>query len=65
MGMDKSTLKKVSTPFFTTKENGLGLGLSMSYNIIELHKGKVRVESEKGTGTTFTIWLPRFSKNLL
>ncbi|QGQ48915.1 PAS domain S-box protein [Metabacillus sediminilitoris] len=63
MGMDKSTLKKVSTPFFTTKENGLGLGLSMSYNIIELHKGKVRVESEKGTGTTFTIWLPRSSKN--
>jgi signal transduction histidine kinase len=58
-GMDQDTLERISTPFFTTKINGLGLGLSMSYNIIELHKGTIKAESEKGKGTTFTISLPR------
>ncbi|WP_026673799.1 ATP-binding protein [Alkalihalobacterium bogoriense] len=58
IGMDEETVKKLATPFFSTKENGLGLGMAMSYNIIELHKGKVFVHSEKGKGTTFTIWLP-------
>jgi two-component system, sporulation sensor kinase E len=59
IGMDKDTLEKLSTPFHSTKENGLGLGLSMSYNIIRLHKGRIKVESEKGRGTTFIIWLPQ------
>ncbi|QOR69034.1 PAS domain-containing protein [Cytobacillus suaedae] len=59
IGMDKDTLEKLSTPFHSTKKDGLGLGLSMSYNMIELHKGRIKVESEKGKGTTFTIWLPQ------
>lgn len=59
IGMDQDTLQKLSTPFHSTKKNGLGLGLSMSYNIIELHKGRITVESEKGIGTTFTIWVPQ------
>lgn len=58
-GMDKDTLEKLSTPFHSTKKNGLGLGLSMSYHIIELHRGRIKVKSEKGKGTTFTIWLPQ------
>lgn len=58
-GMDKDTLEKLSTPFHSTKKDGLGLGLSMSYHIIELHRGRIKVKSEKGKGTTFTIWLPQ------
>ncbi|WP_235863971.1 ATP-binding protein [Sutcliffiella halmapala] len=58
-GMDKDTFEKLSTPFHSTKKNGLGLGLSMSYHIIELHKGRIKVKSEKGKGTIFTIWLPQ------
>ncbi|SFB02098.1 MULTISPECIES: ATP-binding protein [unclassified Bacillus (in: firmicutes)] len=59
MGMDKSTIENLTTPFFSTKENGLGLGLPMSFDIIESHKGRIKVESEKGKGSTFTIWLPK------
>lgn len=59
IGMDKDMLEKLSTPFYSTKKYGLGLGLSMSYNLIELHKGRINAESEKGKGTTFTIWLPQ------
>ena len=58
-GMDKDTLEKLSTPFHSTKKSGLGLGLSMSYHIIELHRGRVKVKSEKEKGTIFTIWLPQ------
>ncbi|NBC70772.1 PAS domain-containing protein [Paenibacillus sacheonensis] len=58
-GMDRDTVEKLATPFHSTKKYGLGLGLSMSYSIIELHKGRITVESENGKGTAFTIWLPR------
>ena len=57
--MDIDTLEKLSTPFHSTKKDGLGLGLSMSYHIIELHRGRINVKSEKGKGTIFTFWLPQ------
>jgi two-component system NtrC family sensor kinase len=37
---------------------GTGLGLSVSYGIVERHGGTIRVKSEVGKGSTFTIWLP-------
>lgn len=61
-GMDEATLTKIFDPFYTTKPvgSGTGLGLSISHNIIiEKHKGKLEVVSEKGMGTTFDISLPR------
>ncbi|CEH31620.1 hypothetical protein AM501_03045 [Aneurinibacillus migulanus] len=58
-GMTKNELDQVMNPFFTTKDDGLGLGLSISYRIIESHKGSLHVFSEKGTGTTFNIILPK------
>jgi Signal transduction histidine kinase len=57
VGIPKENLKKLFTPFFTTKEKGkgVGLGLAVCYGIIQRHKGKIEVESEVGKGTTFTI----------
>jgi PAS domain S-box-containing protein len=57
-GISSEDLKKIGTPFFTTKGNGTGLGLSVCHNIIKEHKGRIEVTSELGIGTTFTLILP-------
>ncbi len=59
-GIPEEILKKIFDPFFTTKEvgKGTGLGLSISYDIVKKHGGEIRVESEVGKGTTFTVTLP-------
>lgn len=56
-GISENDLKKVFVPFFTTKKNGTGLGLSLAQQIIELHKGKIHIES-KPYGTEVTVRLP-------
>jgi signal transduction histidine kinase len=60
-GIDKAYLPHIFEPFFTTKDpgQGTGLGLSITYGIIQKHGGFIDVVSEPGTGTTFTITLPR------
>jgi PAS domain S-box-containing protein len=60
VGIAAEALPRIFDPFFTTKEigDGTGLGLSTSYQLIELHGGTMRVESEPGTGTSFEVWLP-------
>ncbi len=59
-GIKRENLKRIFDPGFTTKGVGVGtgLGLSISYNIIKNHNGEIRVESEPGKGTAFTITLP-------
>ena len=56
-GMNKSTLKQIGNPFFTTKKNGTGLGVKLSNEIIELHDGKIKYISKEGEGTTVKIYL--------
>jgi len=53
-------MSKLYDPFFTTKPvgKGTGLGLSITFGIIQDHGGEIDVQSEVGTGTTFTIELP-------
>ena len=60
MGISKSLVDKIFQPFFTTKPTGegTGLGLSLSYDIIKAHGGELRVESQEGEGSLFTIEFP-------
>lgn len=57
-GMPPEVKERLFEPFFTTKQGGTGLGLSISQRIIENHSGRLRITSEKGTGTTVVIRLP-------
>jgi two-component system cell cycle sensor histidine kinase/response regulator CckA len=57
-GMDEETQARLFEPFFTTKFTGRGLGLSAVLGIVRGHKGTLKLESELGKGTTFSVLFP-------
>lgn len=65
IGIDELSLKQIFDPFFTTKPSGkgTGLGLAVCYGIITAHGGKIEVENNLGSGTTFIISLPIFDES--
>ena len=59
-GIPEQIKEKIFQPFFTTKPtgSGTGLGLSLSYDIVKAHGGEIKVETNEGGGSKFTILLP-------
>jgi signal transduction histidine kinase len=57
-GIPPDALEQIFEPFYTRKEHGTGLGLSIAKQIIEEHRGAIRVESELGKGARFSVFLP-------
>jgi nitrogen-specific signal transduction histidine kinase/ActR/RegA family two-component response regulator len=60
-GIPPELLSRIFEPFFTTKTAGSGLGLATAYSIVRKHAGHIDVESELGSGSVFTVYLPASS----
>ncbi|MEY9133451.1 PAS domain S-box-containing protein [Bradyrhizobium diazoefficiens] len=66
-GIRRTILERIFDPFFSTKEvgKGTGLGLSMVFGFVKQSGGGIKVASEEGCGTTFTIYLPKAEASTL
>ncbi|SFJ76458.1 MULTISPECIES: ATP-binding protein [unclassified Bacillus (in: firmicutes)] len=58
IGMSRKEIKRIATPFYSTKEKGTGLGTMIAYSIIRELNGDIEIESTKGKGTCFSIIIP-------
>jgi two-component system NtrC family sensor kinase len=60
VGMEQSEIVRIFDPFYTTRaeSGGTGLGLSVTYGIVTDHGGTIEVQSQRGSGSTFSVWLP-------
>jgi two-component system, sporulation sensor kinase B len=59
VGMTKDQIQRLGEPYYSLKEKGTGLGMMVVYSIIKAMKGSIKVQSEMGKGTTFTINFPK------
>jgi PAS domain S-box-containing protein len=57
-GIDPEDLKQIFEPFFTRKSRGTGLGLTICRELIQLHDGTIKLETERDSGTTVSVTLP-------
>lgn len=57
-GMDEETARRIFDAYYSTKRGGTGLGLPITRRIVTEHGGSIRVESEPGKGSVFTITIP-------
>lgn len=57
-GIPEATRARLFTPFFTTKDRGMGLGLALCHRIIEEHRGVIQIVSEPARGTEVSCFLP-------
>ena len=58
-GISEEVLKNALVPFFSTKQRGSGVGLPLCREMIEAHKGKMRLEPREGGGLVVSIWFRR------
>ncbi len=58
-GIPPEHIEKIFEPFYTTKKQGTGLGLATVLSIVRMHGGQIGVDSTVGTGTTFTLFIPK------
>ncbi|GAA0182801.1 hypothetical protein SH2C18_51090 [Clostridium sediminicola] len=58
IGISSKKIEKILTPFYSTKEKGIGFGLSIAKRAIDKHGGEIKVNSELDEGTTFEVYLP-------
>lgn len=61
-GIPKENMNHLFTPFFTTKSNGLGVGLFVCKEVVELHHGRIEIDTELNKGSTFIVILPNDKK---
>lgn len=64
-GITETDSEQIFTPYFTTKKSGSGLGLAVSYSIIQKHDGTITVESAPEKGTSFHVFLPATSEQIV
>ena len=57
-GIPEDKLEQVFVPYFSTRQGGSGIGLSLCRQILRLHRGEIRIQSEEGSGTRVEIQLP-------
>ncbi len=58
MGIPNNTQHRIFDPFFTNKENGMGLGLAIAMSIVKKHGGSISIDSKEGKGTTVAVSIP-------
>jgi two-component system sporulation sensor kinase B len=63
IGMSEQEVKRLGSPYYSTKDKGTGLGMMVAFSIIKAMNGKITVHSEKGEGTEFLIILPKVNEN--
>lgn len=64
LGIHPDNLDRIWEPFYTGQASGTGLGLSIVRSVVEGHGGRVEAQSQHGSGTSVTVWLPKSEINL-